>query len=466
MKKLSILLLLLPFFAEAQPVNPIISGGTSSGGTGGSATNVGVSAAGGLLTTITNGSADFTIVLQPSAVGAVTASNALAAFSATTATSSRYISPTRDTNLFGISFYGDSILAGIDAATRNSPCIQTIQQGAHALFLTQQTYTHDGYSGVLSGTWPGMSSIVITEAAKGATNADQYKYTAVVMIGHNDGWTGAWPAGNITNQIATNIAWYAQTFSNYLVLPVLRDTDWTNSSIEYQNITNFNNYLSTVYGDHFVDYYPSYYMATNDATDSAQVTGLKSIPWKYYNVPAAGYIHMTDTGYSIMASNIVEGLRRINRSTPVPASALIKPNESASIYTAPVIYATSNLLSGTGAGLTPYGGLDVSSGFDPGIVFGGDANADTRTSGQTKVGYMVAAPKTTGAYPQAILGVYSDGATGLLSIGGGNAAGAAPQTQVRIFAGTDGTAVGAGNQVVTVTNGGVFINGSLQSTRC
>ena len=84
MKKL-LLLLFLPVVAFGQPVNPIISGGTSTGGGGGSATNIGVSTSGGLLTTSTNGTGDFTIVLTPAVVGAVTSSNALYAVMATNA---------------------------------------------------------------------------------------------------------------------------------------------------------------------------------------------------------------------------------------------------------------------------------------------------------------------------------------------------------------------------------------------
>ena len=83
MKKL-LLLLLLPVVAFGQPVNPIISGGTGTGGEG-SATNIGVSTSGGLLTTSTNGTGDFTIVLTPAVVGAVTSSNALYAVTATNA---------------------------------------------------------------------------------------------------------------------------------------------------------------------------------------------------------------------------------------------------------------------------------------------------------------------------------------------------------------------------------------------
>lgn len=98
MKKL-FLLLLTAGTALAQPINPVISGGTGTGGSGGSATNVGVSGA-GLVTVITNGSADFTVRVLAADVGAVTSSNAIAA---TTATNAQFattaVSATYTTNI-------------------------------------------------------------------------------------------------------------------------------------------------------------------------------------------------------------------------------------------------------------------------------------------------------------------------------------------------------------------------------
>lgn len=82
MKKL-LLLLLLPSLLEAQVINGPISGGTGSGGSGGSATNIGVSGS-GLASVVTNGTGDFTVVVTAASVGAVTSSNALVAVTSTT----------------------------------------------------------------------------------------------------------------------------------------------------------------------------------------------------------------------------------------------------------------------------------------------------------------------------------------------------------------------------------------------
>lgn len=77
MKKLLFLAaLLVSASVAAQPINPRISGGTATGGTGGSATNIGVSGS-GLASVVTNGTGDFVVVVTPANVGAVTSSNTL-----------------------------------------------------------------------------------------------------------------------------------------------------------------------------------------------------------------------------------------------------------------------------------------------------------------------------------------------------------------------------------------------------
>lgn len=369
------------------------------------------------------------------------------------------------TNMMGLAYYGDSILAGVDAATHNSAGVQLVDfYGGYVLYNAQTNTTHDGYVDVFTGLFPGLGSIPITEAALDSTNAHNLKYTTIIMMGHNDGWDGAWPNTVITNLAATNLAALVASLphTNYLVLPILRDSDWTNGSVEYANTTNFNNYLQTVYGPHFVDYYPAFNVLTNDATDAAQVAA-GTIPWRFFNVPEAGYVHMTDAGYNVLASVIAQGLRRLWNETPAPAGTML-PGVINRVAVSNVT-ATANSWLGRSAGtIGGYPGSDKSIGYNPSEYLGANVNSDLRSNGTAKVWYGAMAPKTIGQYPPSTFSTYSDGSTAILSFGGGNASGTAPVTEFAMYAGNDSSVAGAGTKIISGKSYGLDIIGATTNT--
>jgi hypothetical protein len=126
---------------------------------------------------------------------------------------------------------------------------------------------------------------------------------------------------------------------------------------------------------------------------------------------------------------------------------------------APVIFATNAIRARTvisvGEAANNSGqiwGLDISAGIFHSLRLGGDVNTSLRTSGATKIGGMVLAPRITGnPNITMMLGNTGDGSYPVLSVGGGTSAGGAA-SQVSIYAGTNATVNSAGNEVVRITS--------------
>jgi len=223
-------------------------------------------------------------------------------------------------NVFRLAWYGDSILAGIDAETKNSLPVQVASLGWPYFANVQSITTNLGYGPVLSGLFPGGGSPIIADAMLDPTNAPYLGCTSIIMSGHNDGWSLAFPNPIITNQIAMNIARMVAALGhdNYLVLPVLKNLSWTNGTVEHRNVTNFNRYLSQVYSNNFLDYYPAMFAQAQDATDQAW-TNRGSVPARLLY----GEIHPNDLGHSILATNVFGALHRILNRAPLSGPTLL-----------------------------------------------------------------------------------------------------------------------------------------------
>lgn len=123
------------------------------------------------------------------------------------------------------------------------------------------------------------------------------------------------------------------------------------------------------------------------------------------------------------------------------------------LYTPRTIVTNRQLI---GAGPMFYstdGGMELSSGYSDGFMVGGDLGAATRTTGASKYFWLTMVPKTHSDARQNILSVANDSSTtATLYLGGGSGA-MAPMNRVKIYAGADSTATGAGSLGIDVSNG-------------
>lgn len=103
------------------------------------------------------------------------------------------------------------------------------------------------------------------------------------------------------------------------------------------------------------------------------------------------------------------------------------------------------------------GGLDVSSGLQPGIMLGADNNALTRTDATDKTFYMSMSPRTNANASHTIMTGGTSSGFPFLTVGGGTST-LAPVSEIDFYAATGPIfATGAGNLQMSIVDGAVQI---------
>lgn len=217
-----------------------------------------------------------------------------------------------NSNLFKLFFWGDSIVAGVDATLNKTPYVVATNMAPY-FTLGHGTHTYASIPGLLAGSFPGDGSYQIGNGFRGSTNDFTRTGTHVFWDGRNQSWIEGWPAPINTNIVITNkIGMTAMLgHSNYIHLSILHADTESPSSTQYRNITNLNRVLSELYGERYYDWWPD---LGGNATDGIPAS----------NYVSGTHVHLTDLALSKIGTGIVHRLNAILDKSPVSPVALLK----------------------------------------------------------------------------------------------------------------------------------------------
>lgn len=216
-------------------------------------------------------------------------------------------------NLWDLFFWGDSIVAGSDAANTKNYAPLMVRSNLQPMFnLGHSTYTQNGYPGILAGSFPGWGNHEIAGAMLASSNDFTRGGFHVFWGGRNHSWIETFPGYSATNWVVTNNFRMINSLghSNWIVMAVLVADNELPGSTSFQNITNLNRAQSEIFGDRFYDWWPD--------LGGDSVNGIPAS-----NFIAGSHVHLTDAALARVATGIVAKVKYVLNKSAMSAPALL-----------------------------------------------------------------------------------------------------------------------------------------------